>query len=316
MPGSAPAPERQDRGDLAVVTGAFGYSGRYITRELLARGKKVKTLVSHKHLLPPEAGEIVIDLLDFDDARSLAEKLDGAQVFYNTYWVRFNRGPTSFEKAVRNTGILLEALRMAGVTRLVHLSVTNPESGSMLPYFAGKATIERMIKESGLSYAIVRPALIFGPEDILVNNIAWLLRRFPLFAIPGRGDYKVQPVFAADMARQCVDLADIPQNLIVDCLGEDVFTFEEILRLIAKSVGSHAGFIHVPPFLSIALCRLLNCFLDDVLLTKDELSGLMNNLLVSTGTPCGTTRFSNWITENAANIGKEYHSELARHFPG
>lgn len=315
MAGNAPQPQEIKPGNFSVVTGAFGYSGRFIARELRARGIAVKTLVSHRHLVPAATDSIAVEPLDFLSAEALAERIRGADVFYNTYWVRFNRGRTSFDTAVKNTGILIEALRLSGVRRLVHLSVTNPESGSNLPYFAGKAAIESMIRDSGLSYAIVRPALIFGPGDILVNNLAWLLRRFPIFAIPGSGTYRMQPIYAADLARQCVDLAGCTENLIVDSLGDEVLTFKEAICLIRDAVGSRARLVHVQPSLAVSLCGLLSLLVGDVLLTEDELKGLMQDLLVSTGPTCGTTRFSTWIVENASALGTEYHSELARHFP-
>lgn len=153
---------------MDVVTGAFSFTGRAIAEELLRRGRPVRTLTRRTHPRDPLAARIESAPLVFDDPAPLA----GADTLYNTYWIRFPRGGATFEQAVEHTRALLRAAREAGVRRVVHISVTNPSEGSPLPYFHGKALCERAVAESGLSYAIVRPTLVFGAGDILLNNIA------------------------------------------------------------------------------------------------------------------------------------------------
>lgn len=128
---------------------------------------------------------------NFDRPDELTQILRGTSTLVNTYWVRFPHGGSTFEKAVQNTRTLITAAKDAGVQRIVHVSIANPSMDSPLGYYRGKAELERAVMESGLSFTILRPTVIFGAEDILINNIAWFVRGFPAFAIPGDGLYAV-----------------------------------------------------------------------------------------------------------------------------
>jgi NADH dehydrogenase len=209
---------------------------------------------------------------------------------------------------------MLDAATAAGVRKFVHISVTHATESSPLPYFHGKAMVEAAIKQSALTYAIIRPALIFGVEDILLNNIAWLLRRFPFFAIPGRGDYRVQPIFAGDLGEIAANAARDDQSATFDAVGPEIFTFDELVRKIASAVRSKSRIVHVDPRVAVAFAWIVGWFVRDVTLTRDEARGLMSNLLVTDSPPNGTTRFSEWLRTNADQIGIEYQSELSRHF--
>ena len=186
-----------------AVTGAFSYSGKYITERLLARGEEVITLTGHPDRPDPFNGKVKAFPLDFNAEQTLAASLDGVDVLVNTYWVRFDRAGNTQPQAVDNTSKLIGAARAAGVKRIIHISITNPSASSPLPYFWGKAANEKTVIESGMSYAILRPTVLFGKEDILINNIAYLLRRFPVFLIPGDGDYRMQPVNVAVSGGPC-----------------------------------------------------------------------------------------------------------------
>jgi hypothetical protein len=124
---------------------------------------------------------------------------------YNTFWVRFDHGQTSFANAIESSRMLFFAAQRAGVERIVHVSITNPSIESPLPYFRGKALVEYALAQTGVPYSIVRPTWVYGGErDVLANNIAWILRRMPAFAHPRNGSYPVQPVHIDDLARICV----------------------------------------------------------------------------------------------------------------
>jgi len=300
--------------ELNVVTGAFSYTGKYITRRLLAAGKRVRTLTGHPERPNAFGEQVRVALYDFENPSELENSLRGATTLINTYWVRFSHGEVTFERAVENTRILIRAATRAGVRRIVHVGITNPSEDSPLPYFRGKALVEQAIRESGLSYAILRPAVIFGPEDILINNIAWFLRRFPIFGVPGNGDYGLQPIFVADMAELVVDAAARTDNFVVDAVGPEVFAFEELVRLIARTIGSSARIVRVSPGLALWACRLTGVLVGDVVLTREEVQGLMANLLISEKSPTGWTQLSNWLEKNAERVGARYASELERHF--
>jgi len=300
--------------DLHVVTGAFGYSGKYLTRLLLDKGKRVRTLTGHPGRPNEFGGRVEAVPFCFDSPGALIQNLRGATALYNTYWIRFERGPVTFERAVANTRTLFQAAAEAGIRRLVHISITNPSDDSPLPYFRGKATVERALIESGLSYAILRPTVLFGKEDILINNIAWLLRRLPVFGVFGTGDYCLQPVYVGDLAALAVELAERTDRVVMEAVGPETYTFLELVQLIRRQVGSRSRLVHVPPRVAWATGRLLGWLLRDAVITHDEIAGLMANLLVSTGPPTCPTRFSEWLARHASRLGVRYASELKRHY--
>jgi NADH dehydrogenase len=297
-----------------AITGAYSYSGKYITRRLLARGEEVITLTGHPNRPDPFAGKVKAFPLDFEDEAELARSLEGVHTFFNTYWVRFDRGENTQPRAVENTRKLVRAAVRAGVQRIVHISITNPSHDSDLPYFWGKAANEQTVIESGIPYTILRPTVLFGTEDILINNIAWLLRRFPFFAIPGDGKYRLQPVYVDDLAELAVDAGYAQQDIIWDAVGPDIFTFEEMVRLIGRSLGVNRGLVHVPPGLALAAARFLSLFVGDVMLTPEEVRGLLADLLVSNEPPRCKTHLEDWLLENKDSVGALYASELERHY--
>ena len=293
--------------DLDVVTGAFSYTGRFIAQCLVAAGREVRTLSR----TPSGSGSYP---LQFSDEEALVDALRGANVLYNTYWIRFQRGGSTFARAVENTRTLLRAARRAGLRRVVHLSVTHAAERSPFPYFRGKAETERAVAESGLSYAIVRPTWIFGPDDILVNNTAWLLRRFPVFLLPrGRG-YRVQPVSVQDVARLAVDAGRHEDDQRFDAAGPETLTFDEVVDQLRSAVGSRSRLVHAQPGLILTLARVFDLFARDVLLTREELDALRASLLTSDEQPRGRDSFGAWIEANAETLGRSYVSELARNF--
>ncbi len=304
-----------DTGEVHVVTGAFGYTGRAITQRLLSMGKRVRTLVRNPNRPNPFGDRVSVAPYRFDNRAALVRSLAGAAAFYNTYWVRFAHGRATFDQAIANTRMLIQACVAAGVPRIVHLSVTNASEDSPLPYFRGKGILERAIKESSLSYAILRPPLIFGNGDVLVNNIAWFLRRAPVLAVMGNGQYRLQCVHVDDVAEVAVHLAERSESVALDVVGPETFTFDAFVRLIADRVRSRATIIHLPAEVVWALLEIVGIVLRDVVLTRGEITGLMSNLLVSRGgAPAGRTRFTDWLDEHAPDLGRTYASELARHY--
>ena len=303
---------------LDAVTGAFGFTGMYIAQRLLDAGRSVRTFTGRPHLQgsanDPFGGRVEALPFNFDEPQALTEGLRGVDTLYNTYWVRFSSGAVTFDLAVENSRALVRAAKEAGVRRLVHISITNPSPDSPLPYFRGKALVEEAIRESGLSYAIVRPALVFGEGDILLNNVAWALRRFPFFPVAGDGHYRTQPVYVGDLADLAVAVAEEPQNITIDAVGPETYTFDELVLQLEKHVGSRAKLAHLPPSLALSLSRIVGYFVRDVVLTRDELVGLTANLLVSSDPPRATTSFREWLENYGSNLGVSYASEMDRHY--
>jgi NADH dehydrogenase len=300
--------------EINVVTGAFGYTGSYIARRLLDMEREVRTLTGHPDR-PNEFGDQVRAYpYNFDNPSELRKSLEGATTLYNTYWVRFSYGGTTYEQAVENLKTLIRAAEDAGVRRIVHISITNPSIVSPLPYYKGKAETEEFIEHSKLTYGILRPNVIFGDQGILINNIAWFLRRFPVFAVPGDGEYRIQPIYVEDLADLAVALGQREDNVITDAVGPEIYTFNDLLKLIARAVGSRSRIVHVPPVLAFLLAGAVGRVVGDVVLTKEEVKGLLANLLVSSQKPTGTTKLSEWLKKNAEWIGTEYMSEVKKHF--
>ena len=300
--------------DRVVITGAFSYTGKYVTRRLLDRGKQVATLTNHPQRKNPFGKHVTVHPYSFEDPARLRETLRGASTLINTYWVRFPHGNKTFEMAVENTRRLIRAAREVGVRRIVHISIANPSLDSPLGYYKGKAELEELVKRSGMPYTILRPTVIFGKEDILINNIAWFVRRFPVFGIPGDGRYRVQPIYVEDMAHLIVDAVSRKDSYVLNAVGPETFTFEELVKLVGEKIGRRARVVHLPARLAYLLTWLTGYLVRDVVLTWEEYLGLMDDLLAVNTTPPGWTRLSAWLTEHAKTVGTRYHSELARHF--
>ena len=298
--------------DPCVVTGAFGYSGKYITTRLLAAGARVRTLTNSLQRQNPFGTGVEAHPYNFDRPDELVRSLRGARVLFNTYWVRFDHTDFTHTQAVGNTLRLFEAARQAGIERVIHVSITNPSLESALPYFRGKAQLESALRESGLSYAILRPTVLFGREDILINNIAWMLRRFPIFGVFGDGNYQLQPIFVGDLALLAVEAAGSVENVVVDAIGPETFTYRELVTVIGDAIGRRRPIVSIPPALGVAVGRLVGTVVGDVVVTREEVAGLMQNLLVTASPPAGRTALSQWILEHGESLGRRYSSELAR----
>jgi NADH dehydrogenase len=296
-----------------AVTGAFSYSGKYITKRLLDCGEEVITLTGHPERPDPFDGKVKAFPLDFDEG-GLTRSLQGVDVLVNTYWVRFDQDENTQPLAVENTKLLVNAARGAGVKRIVHISIANPSDDSPLPYYWGKAANEKAVMDSGLSYAILRPTVLVGKEDILINNIAYLLRRFPFFLIPGDGSYGIQPVYVEDLADLAVEAVYRKDSYIIDTVGPDSYTFRELVQLIGEKIGAQRPLISVPPRLALLAAQFISLFVRDVVLTPEEVKGLMADLLVSRQPARGKTSFKDWLKANKGTLGKEYASELKRHY--
>ncbi len=302
------------KSDLSVVTGAFGYTGKYIAQRLLDEGVRVRSLTRNPASFSPFGDRVERHPLDFDDREQLTKSLQGADTLYNTFWIRFSRGPVNHELAVRNTRNLVDAAVQAGVRRIVHLSITGASVDSSLAYFRGKGLVEDYIRGSGLAFSIIRPTVIFGVEDILINNIAWFLRRFPVFPVAGSGGYPLQPVYVDDVARLAVDSASAANSVELDAAGPDTFTFRELVAQIRSTTGGRALVMPLPPGMVYTSARLMGLVLRDVVLTREEIDGLMSGHLVSSGPPTAATRLTDWMREHRSSLGRRYASELARHY--
>jgi len=297
---------------IHAVTGAFGYSGKYIAKRLLETGKLVITLTNSLHRKNPFPDQVKAYPFNFDNPEKLRKVLEGVDVLYNTYWIRFNYKTFGHSIAVDHTRTLISAAKQAGVKRIVHISITNPSEDSPLEYFSGKALLEREIIESGLSYAILRPTVLFGKEDILINNIAWTLRKFPIFALFGNGKYRLQPIYVDDLAKLAVEEGDRDENVIINAIGPETYTYRDLVKTIGKIIGKSKPIIPLPPRLTYLTGVIIGKLTNDVMITWPEVQGLMANLLYVKTPPTGETKLTDWVREYGTFLGQQYANELKR----
>jgi uncharacterized protein YbjT (DUF2867 family) len=305
--------DRSGDRDFDVVTGAFSYSGGAIARALLDSGRRVRTLTGHPGRAPADS-PIEIRPLDFGDEPGLVASLSGARTLYNTYWVRFAHGRIDHDLAVANSALLFRAAERAGVERIVHVSITHPSLDSPMPYFSGKARVEAALVETGVSYAVVRPAILFGGDGVLLNNIAWLLRHLPVFAIGGRGDYRVRGIHVDDLAQLCVAKGSEKSDSVTDAVGPERPTFLELVTSIKEVVASRSRLIHVPGATLPLLSRAVGLVVRDVLLTRDEYRAMADGLADTEGPATGATALSDFLAQHGADLGLRYANEIERHF--
>lgn len=297
---------------IHAVTGAFGYSGKYIAQRLLDKGRKVITLTNSGNRPNPFGDQLQVFPFHFDQPQKLVETLKGVSVLYITYWVRFNHKLFTHADAVRNTTTLFEAAAEAGVDKIVYVSITNPSEDSPLEYFSGKGKLENRLKRLGVSYAILRPAVLFGKEDILINNIAWALRKLPVFGVFGNGRYRLQPIYVDDLAAIAVQEGENRQNRIIHCIGPETFTYRGLVETIGTIIGKKRAIIPVPPFFGYMVASLIGKMVHDLFITREEIDGLMADLLHVDAAPTGKTKLTQWVQDHADTLGLHYSNELAR----
>ena len=295
-----------------AVTGAFGFLGKHIASRLLENGENVITLTNSVPKTASYSTQMLVRPLDFSNIRQLENSLAGVDVLYNTYWVRFNHKNFSYAQAIQNSNKLFQAAKEVGVKRVIHISITNPSVDSTLSYFKGKAIVENMLIDSGLSYCILRPSVLFGAEGILINNIAWLLHHSFVFGIFGDGGYKLQPIFVDDLAVLAIKKGIHCDNCIINAVGPETFTYIELVRTVANSMGKRRLLVSIPPMVGYVTSALIGGLMRDIFITKDEIEGLMANLLYVPSPPVGTTKLTDWIANNIDSLGHCYANELCR----
>ncbi|MDZ4826250.1 MAG: hypothetical protein SGJ13_07265, partial [Actinomycetota bacterium] len=256
---------------MDVVTGALSSTGRYLTERLVAQRGTVRTLTYHPDRPNPFGADLEMARYRFDDPVALAKSLEGARTLYNTYWVRFAHGVVRFDDAVANSRLLFDAARRAGV--------------------------ERALGECGVPFAIVRPTVVFGREDILLNNI--------------------------DLAALCAALGERRDDVVVDAVGPETYTFNELVDLLRDTVGSSSKIIHAPAWIVATLARGLSVAVRDVLLTREELDGMMAGLVSVDGPTTAPTSLREWVGAHRDTLGENMRPsslvttrDLVRYPPG
>jgi NADH dehydrogenase len=299
---------------LDAITGAFGFTGRALAERLLADGRELVTLSRRSGEGDPLRDRLRVEPFDTDRPDGLAASLAGVDTLFNTLWIRFPRGAMTYERAVAQSAVLVAAAREARIRRIVHVSVVNAAPDGPTPYVRAKAAVEAIVRSSGLEWVIVRPTLTYGPGDILINNLAWALRRLPVYGLPGLGRYTVQPVHVDDVARICAEAATIEAGQTIDAAGPEILRYRDLVSMVRDAIGSRSIVLPMPAPLVLAAARLLGPVVHDVVLTRDEVRELTTSFLTSLQPARGTTRISEWLPANAASLGRAWASELQRNY--
>jgi NADH dehydrogenase len=299
---------------LDAITGAFGFTGRALAERLLADGHDLVTLSRRSGDGDALRTRLRVEPFDTDRPDRLVASLAGVDTLFNTFWIRFPRDGMTYERAVAKSAVLVGAAREAGVRRIVHVSVVNAAPDGPTPYVRAKAAVEAIVRSSGLEWLIVRPTLTYGPGDILINNLAWALRRLPVYGLPGPGRYTVQPVHVDDVARICAEAATMAAGQTIDAAGPEILRYRDLVSMVRAAIGSRSIVLPMPAALVLAAARLLGPVVHDVVLTRDEVRELTSSFLTSLQPARGTTRISEWLPANAASLGRAWASELQRNY--
>lgn len=302
-----------------AITGAWSYSGRFVARRLLEQGFEVLSLTNRAIPRPdPFEGAVRRVPLDFSTG-AIEAALEGVDALASAYWSRHNRPPVghrgawvSHAVAVERSIRLVDAACRAGVSRLVWTSIASPGLDPDLSYYEGKAEVEEAVRRSGLPYAILRPACFFGPGGILVENIAWAVRRLPVFPIPGGRPYHIRPIHVEDYARLVAEAVRSPESTTRDVCGPDRPEFGELIRHMRRLLGTKTRIVRLPIGVCGVLYAAASGVMRETVLTLDELKGLSRNRLDSREEPAGTTSLFAWLEENAATLGFEFRREPKR----
>lgn len=225
-----------------AITGAHSFTGRYVAEILLGKGASIVNLTNHPNRNWKIHSPRITDHQLLFQKEHLVNTLKGCDALVQTYWVRFDDTlGISRETVTQNSKLLIDCAREAGVKKVVFTSHTQTSVDSPFPYIREKAKVEKYLKESGLGWGIVKPCAIFGrtpEESIMINNMCYLIKRFPFFPLPGDGNYYFQFVHAQDMAELIVGCLQSDKNYEIDAVGPDKVSFKAIVEHCAKTFGT------------------------------------------------------------------------------
>ena len=297
-----------------MVTGAFSFTGRYVAKRLLADGEEVRTMTRFPQSASPFSQEVRAVPYDYDSLDSLTEALAGCNRLINTYWRRQPEGALGYDRVVQQSKNLFAAAKAAGVERIVHISINDPH-GKDFPYFRAKCRTERALRECGVSAIVVRPQLVFGDGELLINNLAWTLRKSRWAPVPGDGRYLMQPIHADDYADLIVAVARTEQRGVVDGVGPDVLTYDDMVRLVGEAIGRSPRIIHVHPRIFARAARVVSRFFTEPTVLKYEVYGCLVENGVVPRQPQGSRRLVDWLRERKDSLGRRYADQDHRPFP-
>ncbi len=238
-----------------LVTGSTGFLGRRVVEALADRGKDVRCLVRSP------GAEAVLDLNKVDvhygsvnDPASLRSAFYDLEAVVHLVAVIRERGENSFYRVnVQGLRNVLRAAYAAGAKRFIHVSAIGVQQTPRLRYLYSKWQAEQLMPRSGMSYTVLRPSLLFGEGDEFLNSLAGLVKAFPVVPVIGTGRNQFQPIAVSDAARCIAEALDSYKlnNRTVEIGGPDRLTYNQIVDIVAKTIGARRLKLHAP----VALMR-------------------------------------------------------------
>jgi NADH dehydrogenase len=261
---------------MILVTGGTGFIGRHVVARLAEGGKPVRVAArgSRKAGLPDGVEQVTADIVS---GEGLAEAMAGADRVAHLVAVITEKGGQRFDAVIRGgTANVVSEAEKAGVKKLVYVSAIGAAQDPKYPYWHAKWQAEQAVAASNLNYTILRPSLVFGPEDDFFNRLQRLIRRAPIVPVAGDGKTRFQPIWVEDVVSCVVACLNegVHDREIVEIGGSEYYTYNEIIDLIRRKVGTRKPKVHVPLWAMRPGARVLQAVLPSPPVTTDQLAML------------------------------------------
>jgi len=236
-------------GQVVTVFGGTGFLGRRVVRHLRDKGFSVRVASRHPRASSSHDPEIRPTAADIRERQSIATAVEGAFGVVNAVSLYVERRTDTFQ-AVHMAAAqrLAEEARKAGVERFIQVSGIGADAASSSPYIRARGRGEQAVRAAFASASMVRPAVMFGPDDAFLNTLVQLLRRLPIYPMFGRGRTRLQPADVEDVGEMIAKLMQrtTAEAITVECGGPRVYTYEELLRTIARAANVDRTLVPVP----------------------------------------------------------------------
>ncbi len=278
---------------IVTVFGGAGFVGRYLVQQLAGRGLRVRVAMRRPDeglflRAMGDVGQIELVQANLRNAPSVAAAIAGADYVVNLVGVLYPRGAQSFAAVhARGAQLVAEAAARAGVQRLVQVSAIGAAADSPSLYARSKAAGEAAVLRAFPKATIVRPSIVFGPEDDFFNRFAALARILWVLPLIGGGQNRMQPVYVGDVATALarVLLDGDSSGKTFELGGPRVFTFKEILELVLHETGRSALLLPLPVPVAMMQAAVLELLPIPPLLTRDQVRLLQQDNVASAALP-------------------------------
>ena len=261
---------------MILVTGGTGFIGRHVVARLAEGGEPVRVAArgSRKADLPDGVEQVTADVVS---GEGLAEAMAGVDKVAHLVAVITEKGGQRFDGVIRGgTANVVSEAEKAGVKKLVYVSAIGAAEDPKFPYWHAKWQAEQAVTAGNLDYTILRPSLVFGPEDDFFNRLERLVRRTPVVPVAGDGQTRFQPIWVEDVVSCVVACLNegVHDREIVEIGGSEYYSYNEIIDLIRRKVGTRKPKMHVPLWAMRPGARVLQALLPSPPVTTDQLAML------------------------------------------